>query len=294
MARGLDRWSLAGRKSALVVPIVFVIAFVIAPLTIAFTVSFWELAGFRLKPAFSLAAYQEFLGGVRVTVLWRSLVVAPAATVLGLLIAYPVAYFLAFKASIGVTRVVLLLITVPFLVNYVIRNFSLAYLLGRSGPINDVILALGLSDVPLDWLLYSEFSVYVGLVAAYMPFMVFPLWLSLSGIDRRQIEASWLLGASPVESFFRITLPLSMPGIFAAAIFGFVGVFGESAVSLILGGAGYVLMGNSIASTMEVLNYPLAAAMSSVTVGVMALLLAGWLLFFDLRSFLGKIYLRRS
>ena len=101
-----------------------------------------------------------------------------------------------------------------------------------------------------------------------------------------------MLGANPILTFLRVTLPLSLPGIFAAAIFGFVGVFGESAVSLILGGAGYELMGNTIASAMEVLHYPLAAAMSSVVVAVMTALLVAWYLGFDVRSFLGKILTR--
>ena len=86
-----------------------------------------------------------------------------------------------------------------------------------------------------------------------------------------------------------MTLPLSLPGIFAAAIFGFVGCFGESAVPMIMGGVGYQLMGNTITSTMDVLNYPLAAAMSSVVVLAMVILLLGWYLAFDMRSFLGKI-----
>ena len=98
-----------------------------------------------------------------------------------------------------------------------------------------------------------------------------------------------MLGADPGITFLRVTLPLSRPGVFAAAIFGFVGSFGESAVPIILGGVGYQLMGNTITSSMDVLNYPLAAAMSSVVVGLMLLLLIAWYAAFDIRSFLGKI-----
>ena len=130
-------------------------------------------------------------------------------------------------------------------------------------------------DRPLDWLLYSDFSVLVGLISSYMPFMIFPMWLSLAGIDRALIQASWLLGASPSRTFFGVTLPLSLPGVFAAAIFGFVGCFGESAIPVIMGGVGYQLMGNTITSAMDVLNYPLAAAMSTIVVLAMAVLLLG-------------------
>jgi ABC-type spermidine/putrescine transport system permease subunit I len=122
-----------------------------------------------------------------------------------------------------------------------------------------------------------------------MPFMVFPLWLSLSGIDRRLLEASFMSGATPAQTFLRVTLPLSLPGVFAAIVFGFVGAFGESAVPVILGGVGYELMGNTITSAMDVLNYPLAAAMSTVVILCMIVLLAVWFAAFDLRAFLGKM-----
>ncbi len=119
--------------------------------------------------------------------------------------------------------------------------------------------------------------------------MIFPIYLALTGLDRRLIEASWMLGAGPVQSFLRVTLPLSLSGVFAALVFGFAGAFGDIAVPIILGGTGYQLMGNGITSTLDVLNYPLAAAISSVVVAVMLALIACWYLVFDLRSFLGKI-----
>ena len=98
-----------------------------------------------------------------------------------------------------------------------------------------------------------------------------------------------MLGAPPLRTFVRVTLPLSMSGVFAAVLFGFVGAFGEGAVPTILGGVGYQLMGNTITSTLDVLNYPLAAAMSTVVIATMFALLSCWYLMFDLRSFLGKI-----
>ena len=177
----------------------------------------------------------------------------------------------------------------PFLINYIIRNVAWTYLLGRNGPVNAAIQSAGLSDAPIDWLLYSDFAVFIGLVSSYMPFMVFPLVLSIGGIDRSYLESSALLGASPWTTLRRITLPLSMPGIFAAVIFGFVGCFGESAVPIIMGGVGYELMGNTITSSMDVLNYPLAAALTSVVVAVMLLLMACWYLVFDMQSFLGRL-----
>lgn len=270
-------------------PAAFVSVFLLIPLALSIVISFWERAGFKLKPAFTLASYLDFLGGVRLVVLERSLVAAAISTAIGLAIAYPIAYYLSRHVRRDLARSILFLFSVPFLVNYVIRTFAWTYLLGRTGPINEALLGLGLVDKSVDWLLFSDFSVQVGFVTSYMPFMVFPLWLSISGIDRRLTEASWILGANPWRSFLRITLPLSLPGIFAAAIFGFVGAFGDSAVPVILGGVGYQMIGNSITSTLDVLNYPLAAAMSSVVILAMLMLLGIWFLAFDLRSFLGKI-----
>lgn len=277
------------RYGLLTLPIGFVAAFLLAPLGLTFALSFWERAGVRVRPAFTLASYQSFFEGVRLLVLERSLLVAAEATAISLLLAYPIAHFLASRAGPRQARAVLALFTVPFLINYIIRTFAWTYLLGRTGPVNGLMLALAVVDRPVDWLLFSDFAVFVGLVTSYMPFMIFPLWLSIAGIDRRFIEASWLLGARPARTFLRVTLPLSLPGTFAAVIFGFVGCFGESAVPIILGGVGYELMGNTITSAMDVLNYPLAAAMSSVVVLVMLVLLGCWYLAFDLRAFLGKI-----
>lgn len=280
--------SLPLRGALLGVPLAFVTLFLVAPLTLTVVISFWKRVGFGIRPDFSLASYASFMGGVRIEILERSLLVAAEVTAIGLLAAYPIAWFLALKTSARATRIVLMLFTIPFLVNYVIRTFSWSYLLSRTGPVNSVLIAAGLTDAPLDWLLYSDFAVVVGLVMSYMPFMIFPLWLALQGIDRRLIHASWLLGAGPVRTFFRVVLPLSMPGVLAAFIFGFVGSFGDHAVPVILGGTGYQLIGNEITSTLDVLNYPLAAAMSTVVIAAMLILVAVWGSLFDLRSFLGK------
>ena len=276
------------RDALLGVPLAFVTVFLVLPLALTVVISFWKRVGFNIRPDFSFASYTSFLGGMRLEILERSLLVATEVTVIGLLVAYPVAWFLAMKASPRATRVVLLLFTIPFLVNYVIRTFSWSYLLGRTGAINSLLIAIGVTDTPLDWLLYSDFAVLIGLLTSYVPFMIFPLWLALDGIDRRLIQASWLLGAGPARTFFRVTLPLSMPGVFAAIIFGFVGAFGDSAVPVILGGTGYQLIGNEITSTLDVLNYPLAAAMSTVVVAAMLVLVGLWFGLFDLRSFLGN------
>jgi ABC-type spermidine/putrescine transport system permease subunit I len=278
-----------GRIVLLAVPVMFVAVFLIVPLALAFAISFWQRVGFRIRPAFQLDAYLDFLTGVRLFVLERGVVVAAEVTAISLVLAYPIAYFLCFRVRREAARVTLALFTLPFLVNYIIRTFSWSWLLARTGPVNQALEILHLTVHPIDWLLYSDFAVLLGLVTSYMPFMIFPIYLSLVGLDPRLIEASFLLGANPWRTFRRITLPLSVPGIFAALIFGFAGAFGDSAVPIILGGTGYQLMGNAITSALDVLNYPLAAAMASVVVIVMLALLLCWYVMFDLKSFLGKI-----
>ncbi|MDR7482450.1 MAG: ABC transporter permease [Armatimonadota bacterium] len=277
------------RYVVLGIPILFIAVFFLVPLALTVTASFWERAGFWIRPAFTLRSYEEFFAGVRFFILRRSLVEAAIVTAVGLVLAYPIAYFLGMHVRRETSRTVLLLFTVPFVVNYIVRNFSLAYLLSRTGPVNRMLVGAGVVSRPVDWLLFSDFSVSVGLIASYMPFMIYPLWLAIAGIDRRLIEASWLLGASPRTTLVRVTLPLSLPGVFAAIIFGFVGSFGESAVPIVLGGLGYQLMGNTITSALDVLNYPLAATMSSIVLAVMLIFLIGWYLAFDVRAFLGKI-----
>ena len=276
-------------RAALGIPFLLASLLILGPLLATFVVSFWEKSGFGMKPAFVVENYITFLTGARLDVLLESLFVAATATPIMLLLAYPIAYFVATRIPAVMVRPVLFLFAAPFLVNYILRTFAWADILSRNGVVNDALVATGMISQPLDWLLYSNFAVYLGLVTAYMPFMIFPIWLSLFGIDRRLKEASWMLGETPWRTFLRVTLPLSVPGVFAAAIFGFVGAFGEVAVSLILGGTGYQLLGNAIQSALDVLNYPAAAAISSVSTLLMLALIFTWALFFDIRLLLGKI-----
>jgi len=270
-------------------PLALIAVLILGPLLITLAVSLFEKRGFWISPALSLDSYRLFFTGARLQVLERSFWVALSSTAIMLLIAYPIAYLVTFRVRPELTRALLFLFAVPFLVNYIVRTFAWADLLSRTGFVNTLLVRTGLIERPLDWLLFSDFAVYLGLITAYMPFMIFPIWLSLSAIDRRLLEASWMLGEPPFATFWRITLPLSLPGVFAAAIFGFVGSFGEVAVSLILGGTGYQLLGNAIASALDVLNYPLAAAISTVATGLMLALLIVWYCLFDVRLLLGKI-----
>ena len=278
----------AGADIAYSLPWIFLVVLFFAPLILTIVWSTWRSNGFWIEPAFTTSAYEQFFDGARTATLERSLVLAAITTAVGLLVSYPIAYYIAFHARAMVVQLVLVAFAFPFLVNYIIREVSWVQILGRDGVINRLFLDLGLVDSPMDWLLFSKFAVALGLFTAYMPFMVFPIWLSLSGIPRNLIEASQTLGGSPRRTLARVIFPLSMPGVFAAVIFCFVGAFGDSAVPSILGGGSFQLIGNTISASLSSLNYPLAAAISSVVVVVMAALLVVWVLVFDIRTLLGK------
>lgn len=262
---------------------------IVLPLIIMAVVSFWSKSGFGFAPDFTFSSYALFFGSQRVGVFTSSLSVALLTTLLMLALAYSCAYIICKHVTPRMQRTVLFLFSAPFLVNYVVRTFAWTDLLSRNGTINQMLQSLGVVESPVDWLLYSNFSVYLGLVAAYLPFMIFPIWISLSNIDQRLEQASWMLGRNKRSTFINVTFPLSLPGTLAAFIFGFVGVFGELAVSKILGGTGYQLFGNAIESSLNVINYPLAAAMSTVAVLVMIALMIIWFLLFDIKLFLGEI-----
>jgi len=259
------------RRVFLLLPIAFVTLFLVLPLAFMLVVSFWKRSVISMRPAFVLANYADFLTGTRLPVLGRSFLISIEATAIGLLIAYPIAYFLARKAQPSWMRAVLLLFTVPFLVNYIIRTFAWAYLLGRTGPINALLMALGLSDGPVDWLLFSQFAVLIGMVSSYMPFMIFPLWMSIAGIDKRLIEAAKDLGAGRWRTFRRITVPLTMPGIVIGCLLVFIPLMGEYLVPSILGGARSFMIGNLIGD--EFISAHDWAFGSALAMGVILILL---------------------
>ena len=229
-------------------PWLFLLAFFFAPLALTIVWSFWSSNGFWIESDFTTSAYQQFFDGARTATLERSLALAAITTVVGLVVSYPIAYYLAFRARAAITQLVLFAFAFPFLVNYIIREVSWVQILGRHGVVNRALIDIGLVDAPVDWLLFSKFAVAFGLFTAYMPFMVFPMWLSLNGIPRNLVEASHTLGGSPRRTLTRVIVPLSMPGVFAAVIFCFVGAFGDSAVPSILGGGSFQLVGSTISA----------------------------------------------
>lgn len=203
----------------------------------------------------------------------RSLWYAGLATLACFIIAFPLAYFIAFKAGRW-RNVMLLLIVIPFFVSYVLRTVSWQLILNDDGWVVGRLKDIGLlsSDGRL---LATSFSVIAGITYNFLPFMALPLYVSLEKIDRRLIEAATDLYASRPRAFLKVTLPLALPGIFAGTLLTFIPAAGDFINAAILGSPNQQMIGNVIQSRfLTVLDYPTAAALSFVLMA--ALLLAVW------------------
>lgn len=271
---------IARRTTALLsLPVLLTVAgLAVLPLVMIVIWSFWrwDPSIYWMRPAFALDAYGSVFGTDRFVVMVRTVRLAVVTAALALFLGYPVALFMERFAASRQRNVLMLLFLVPFFTSYVVRTFAWRLILGRTGLLNTLLIRLGVLSDPLEWLLFSEFSVQVGLLASYLPFMIFPLLLSFGRIDRSFIEASEDLGASFSQTFRHVILPLSAPGVFAGFLFVFVMALGSSVEVQFLGGAAQSMIAIMIQDVMRVLNFPLAFAIStSVIVLLVALLILG-------------------
>lgn len=263
-------------------PLLVILVFGLAPLAVVVTWSFWtwDSATYWIKPDLSFAGYAAILDAGRWTVILSTLAKALGTALLCLLIAYPSAYAVHFLAGRRLAVILLALMTIPFFTSYLIRSFSWRLVLGRTGVVNTWLQDIGLTTAPVDWLLFSNFAVVVGLVASYLPFATFPLLLSMRRLDTTVLSAARDLGAGFWKTLTTIMIPLTMPGIFAGFLFVFVMVAGSSTEVQMLGGAGASIVSVMINDVMRVANYPLAFAISTVVLAVIfALVLIGNRLF---------------
>lgn len=251
----------------------FMLTIAVVPLLLVFLWSFYSKAGLWMAPPLTLENYERIISTDRLPVILRTMRIAGITTGIALVLAYPAAFFFAYVADIRSKPVLLAAFTVPFIVSPLIRLFALRFLLGRTGLINIVAVGLGLVDEPISWLLFTDFSIYAGLLASYLPFCIFPIWLALEGIDPRLLEASSDLGGNAWHTFWHILLPLSLPGVFTGSMFVFVSAMGEMAASLILAGAGRMLLGNMLMNVIDTASFSLAAAISSLVILLMVTLI---------------------
>lgn len=197
-------------------------------------------------------------------VLQRTLVTAFVTTVICLFAGYPLAYFITRRQSNFGKQFALFLVILPFWTNFLIRTYAWRVILGREGIINSTLMNAGIISEPLS-LLNTEFAVILGLVYGFLPFMVLPIYASLSRFDFRFIEAAHDLGANDWIAFWRVMLPLTMPGVVAGCILVFIPAIGTFVTSDLLGGTKGLMIGNLIQGQYSGNgNMPLGAALSVV------------------------------
>ncbi len=268
-----------GRPRWLLAPgIVWLFVFMLIPVAFMVIVSFWSSGYYGTKPDFTFRNYAKiFQSPLYSGQLLKTLRIGLEATVLSLLLSYPIAYLLSRMRGFGKAILVLLLF-LPFWASYVVRAFVWLPILGRNGLINQTLMGIGVIDTPIDWLLYNEGAVLVGLVYVYTLFMTLPIYLSLEKIDPRLIEAATDLGARPFQVFRKILLPLSWPGVVSGCIMVFLLTMSAYVTPQLLGGPRGIMFGNVIASQFLANNdwaFGAALAVTMVLIVVVLLLLVG-------------------
>lgn len=233
------------------------------PIVTLFVYSFWSQDYVHIDKSPTLGNYETFFDRwVYGKLLLRSVRMSATVTLITVVLAYPVAYFLAFRVR-GNPITWLILLSLPFLTSYLLRVLAWKIMLGNSGIINSTLMELGILKAPLEFLLYSRFAVVLTLVHAWAAFAILPIYVSLSKIDRSLLEAAADLGEGPGRRFLRVTLPLSMPGVIVAAVIQFIPTVGDYVTPMMVGGPRGMMFGQIIAAQFgAAYNWPLGAALT--------------------------------
>ncbi|PWV99919.1 ABC-type spermidine/putrescine transport system permease subunit I [Hoeflea marina] len=239
----------------------------VLPLVVVLVFSFGERgpAG-GYVPAFTLEQYLNL--PARWTAFKNTLTLAPVGTMLALLIAYPLAYFLAVRANPKWRMMLLILVIVPFWTSILIRSYAWIFILGGRG-IPSLLAMVGLENVRL---INTPFAVLTGIIYGYLPLMVFPIYVSLERLDKRLLEASADLGSPPWRSFMQVTLPLSIPGVATGCMLVFILLMGEFLIPAMLGGGKVFFVGNALVDLfLQSRNWAYGSAVAVALVAIMLL-----------------------
>ncbi|WP_371157230.1 ABC transporter permease [Jannaschia sp. 2305UL9-9] len=268
-------------------PLVLVLAvFLVLPIVTIVVVSFWGATEFSIYPAFLFDNYAFLLTS---DVTWRvfgnTFKYAAITWVCTLLIGFTVAYYLAFHIRSLTWQIVLfLLCTIPFLTSNIIRMISWIPFLGREGIANSALLSWGVIDAPLDWLLFSDFSVILAFVHLYTLFMVVPIFNTMMRIDRSLIEAATDAGASGWQTLWHVIVPLTKPGIMIGTIFVVTLVMGDFITVRFMSGSQSANVGRLISNDISLLQYPSASATAVVLLMTVLIVIGVLLRFVDIRK----------
>lgn len=264
----------ATRPNLLAAPAVaWLVAFMVAPCLLILGYAFFERGTWGgVVYTFTLENFERVFDPLYARIFLNSARIAATVTLLAVLIAYPAAYAIS-RAPKSRQPILLFFAVLPFWSNYLIRTYAWIVLLNREGLVNNVLRWGGYEGEPLS-MLYSEGAVIVGLVYNYLPFVILAIYSSLSRLDMGLVEASRDLGAGPVRTFLRVTLPLTLPGVAAGGVFVFVLSIGNFVTPALLGGGRFQMIGNLVYDQFLTANdWPFGAALGLILIAIMIVLL---------------------
>ncbi len=259
MTQSVRNWLLAAPAGA------WLLVMLVLPLSVVFVFSFGERApSGGYVPAFTFEQYANL--PARFTAFKNTLLLAPLGTLAALLIAYPLAYQLAVRTSNKWKTLLLVLVIVPFWTSILIRSYAWIFILGGRG-IPSLLDVIGIEDMRL---INTQFAVLVGIVYGYLPLMVFPIYVSLDRLDKRLLEASSDLGASPLSTFSKVTLPMSISGIATGCMLVFILLMGEFLIPALLGGGKVFFVGNALVDLfLQSRNWAYGSAVAVMLIVIM-------------------------
>lgn len=270
-----------------VAPLALVFAgFLVIPILTIIVVSFWDYNFVSIIPDFIFTNYRELLGSeVTLQTYLNTLRYAAMVWALTLAIGFTIAYFLAFHVRSATWQTACFLIcTVPFLTSNIIRMISWIPFLGRNGLMNGLLIKLGIIQHPLEFLLFSDFSVVLAFVHLYTLFMIVPIFNSMMRIDRALMEAAYDAGASGFQVLVNVIIPLCKPGIAIGSIFVVTLVMGDFITVRFMSGGQSASVGLMMANAMSLLQYPAAAANAVILLIVVLLIVVGMMRLVDIRK----------
>lgn len=226
-------------------------------------------------PAFTFENYIDIFEPIYISTFLKSILMSVFVTIICLIIAYPFTYYISKKSAVK-KNIFMGLIMIPFCVSMIIRLFTWINILRTEGIVNRIIMSMGLFSEPLK-LVYNRTGAMIGLVYMLLPFMILPLYSSIEKLDKSLLEAANDLGAKPITSFMKITLPLTKPGIFAGCVMVFIPSMGLYFITDMMGGSKALVIGNLIKNQfITARNWPLGAAMSVILIIITLLMLKGY------------------
>jgi len=244
-------------------PLAWVAAFLLFPYALMFVHSLWVVREGVIVHHWTVDNYKLlFTNPLYAEVLFRTMRIAASVTLCSILLGYPLAYYLTFHAG-GRKELLYQLVIVPLWVSYLVRGYAWKTILGSDGVLNGFLQYLHFTHEPVGFFLYSPFAVVLMLTHIYTPFVFLPIYAALEHIPRPLLEASQDLGAGSVQTFWRVILPLSMPGLLAGATFAFVLSLGDFLAPLLVGGPSGTMIANVVESLFgAAFDWPLGAAIS--------------------------------